>query len=58
MDRSVFGLHRLERILFLAKFGEAGPVHRKAGLGRSKTKHFCEKITIWEARQRVWIARP
>ena len=47
MDGSVFGPHRRERIAFLAKFGEAGLGHRKAGLGRSKTKHFREKSAKW-----------
>ena len=38
-------LHRagVERIAFLAKFGEAGLGRIKEGLGRSKTKHLCEK---------------
>ena len=42
VDRSVFGQRRRERIAFLANFGEAGLGGRKAGLGRSKTKHFHE----------------
>ena len=47
MDGSVVGPHRREQIAFLAKFGEAGLGHRKAGLGRSKTKHFHEKSAKW-----------
>ena len=43
MDGSVFGPRRRERIAFLAKSGEARLGDRKAGLGRSKTKHFREK---------------
>jgi len=39
----VFGPRRRERIAFPAKSGEAGLRGRKAGLGRSKTKHFREK---------------
>ena len=43
VDGIVFGPCRRGRIAFLAKFGEAELGHIKAGLGRSKTKHFREK---------------
>ena len=42
VDGSVFGQRRRKRIAFLAKSGEADLRGRKAGLGRSKTKHFLE----------------
>ena len=43
MDGSVFGPRQRYGIAFLANFGEAGLGRRKAGLGRSSTKHFPEK---------------
>ena len=57
MDGSVFELRRRERIAFLAKFGEAGLGHIKAGLGRSKTMHFGAKSATWEGRKHVWTAQ-
>ena len=51
MDGSVFEQRRRERIAFLAKFGEARPWRRRAGLGRSKTKPFREKSAKKERTQ-------
>ena len=57
MDGRVVGPRRRERIAFLAKFGESRLGARKAGLGRSKTKHFREKSAKWAGRMRVWTAQ-
>ena len=56
MIGSVLETRRRERIAFLAKFGEARHGRTKAGLGRSKTKHFSKKIKTWYGRKRVWTA--
>ena len=53
----VFGPRGRQRIAFLAKFGEAGFGRKKAGLERSRTKHFLKKVQKWTGRMRVWNAR-
>ena len=61
MGKSVFGLHRRERSVFLAEIGKPRPRRSKAGPGRSRASHFEEKgyknTPKRDGRKYVWTAQ-